>query len=127
MARNEFSKATQRAAWKRSGGACEAEGALFGMGRDVRCGADMTRVGVRYDHVNPDANSKDNSLENCCACCPRCHDYKTRHRDMPLIAKTQRQQDRANGIARCPSRIMPGNRNSKFKRRVGGWLELRQP
>jgi hypothetical protein len=126
LSRREFSKATKRAAWERSGGACEAEGQLYGMSAGVRCGADMTRTGVHYDHVDPDANSKDNSLENCAAVCPCCHRFKTTHHDVPKVAKTVRQQDRHRGIRRA-KRVMPGNRNSKFKRIVGGGLVPRTP
>lgn len=98
MSRKEFTKKTQRAAWDRSGGACEADGAVYGLPSGVRCGTDMTRAGVRYDHIDPDANSKDNDLDNCCACCPKCHAWKTENRDAPLIAKTNHQQDKARSI-----------------------------
>lgn len=125
MARREFTKKTQRQAWNRSGGACEGEGKLYGLGSGIRCGADMTRTGVRYDHIDPDANSKDNSLENCCACCPKCHDFKTRKRDVPMIAKTVRQQDRNHGIHKPRSRPMPGSRASRFKRKMNGEVVYR--
>jgi hypothetical protein len=47
---------------------------------------------VEYDHLILDANSKDNSLENCRAVCPKCHAWKTANRDTPTAAKTVRQQ-----------------------------------
>lgn len=54
--------------------------------------------GVDFDHVILDANSKDNSLENCAAVCIKCHRYKTAKHDTPLAAKTLRQQDKNLGI-----------------------------
>jgi len=91
MARKEFSTATRKAALKRSGKRCEAVGAWYGLPDGQRCTADLS-LGVEYDHYILDANSKDNSLENCRAVCPKCHAWKTRHRDIPTAAKTVRQQ-----------------------------------
>lgn len=121
MSRREFSVATREDAWKRSGGACEAEGAAYGLGTDVRCGADMTlaAVGVHYDHINPDALSKDNSLENCAAVCRRCHDWKTRNRDVPLITDSNRVIKKARGQRKL-SRPMPGSRRSGIRRPMNG-------
>jgi len=45
-----------------------------------------------------DANSKDNSLENCAAVCIKCHKIKTAKHDIPTAAKTIRQQDKARNI-----------------------------
>lgn len=95
--RAEFSKPTKREALRRSGGYCEAEGAMYGLDPDTRCNAPLG-YGVEFDHVILDANSKDNSLENCAAVCVKCHRFKTRMHDIPKAAKTQRQQDKANGI-----------------------------
>lgn len=97
MTRAEFTKATQRAAWGRADGRCEASGTIYGLPATVVCGRDL-RQGVEYDHLDPDANSKDASLENCRAVCPPCHRWKTSNRDRPLIAKTDHQQDKARGI-----------------------------
>jgi len=91
MARREFTTATRKAALKRSGKRCEAVGAWYGLPEGQRCTADLS-LGVEYDHYILDANSKDNSLENCRAVCPKCHAWKTRHRDIPTAAKTVRQQ-----------------------------------
>jgi cytochrome c553 len=102
VSRREFTNPTKRAAWDRSGGLCEASGDLYGFPPGVRCNANLN-LGVEYDHIDPDANSKDNSLENCCAVCSKCHHWKTNKRDKPLIAKTDRQQDAARNI-RGPKR-----------------------
>lgn len=97
MSRNEFTKPTKRAALKRSGDLCEASGPRYGLPVGQRCNAPLSK-GVIYDHDDPDANSKDNSLENCRCICPGCNRFKTDKIDIPMIAKTQRQQDKDNGI-----------------------------
>lgn len=94
MARAEFSKATKREAWERSGGVCEAHGPWWGLAEGIRC----TNVVSEYDHIILDANSKDNSITNCAAVCKRCHRWKTDHRDIPTAAKTRGQQDKHRGI-----------------------------
>lgn len=96
MPRAEFTKATKRAAYDRAKGRCEASGSLYGR-IDTPCGAPL-KFGAEYDHVILDANSHDNSLENCAAVCPRCHKWKTANHDTPLAAKTLRQQDKNRGI-----------------------------
>lgn len=88
--RREFSAKTRKAALKRSEMRCEAVGAWYGLEAGTRCTNDLA-YGVEYDHIILDANSKDNSLENCAAVCIRCHDLKTRMHDTPLAAKTVAQ------------------------------------
>jgi len=97
MARCEFTKPVRRDALKRAGGRCEASGSIFGLEPGQRCSVSLAN-GVRFEHLNPDANSKDNSLENCAAVCLSCWRYKTDHFDKPLVAKTLRQQDKDSGI-----------------------------
>lgn len=89
--RREFATKTRKEALKRSGKVCEAVGPWYGLPDGQRCRADLS-LGVEYDHYILDANSKDNSLENCKAVCPKCHHWKTRNRDTPTAAKTVRQQ-----------------------------------
>lgn len=96
MNRREFAKQTKRDALKRSGGKCEAIGGMYGLALG-RCNAPLA-YGVEFDHVILDANSKDNSLENCAAVCIKCHKWKTAKHDTPLAAKTVRQQDKNDGI-----------------------------
>ncbi len=97
MPRREFDKPTKREALKRSGGLCEAVGEWYGLKEDKRCNAPLS-YGVEFDHIDLDANSKDNSLSNCAAVCPACHRIKTRTHDIPVAAKTVRQQDKHRGI-----------------------------
>jgi len=89
--RREFSTKTRKQALQRSGKRCEASGPIYGLPTGMRCTADLS-LGVEYDHFILDANSKDNSLENCRAVCPKCHLWKTANRDTPMAAKTVRQQ-----------------------------------
>lgn len=97
--RREFTKVTKRKALARSGGLCEAIGIWYGLEAGKRCNSPLS-AGVEFDHIILDANSKDNSLENCAAVCARCHSRKTRKHDTPTAAKTLRQQDRDKGISR---------------------------
>lgn len=122
MPRKEFTKPTKRDAIKRSGGLCEAIGEWYGLEVGQRCNAPLS-YGVEFDHIDLDANSKDNSLSNCAAVCKRCHSHKTRHRDIPLAAKTLRQQDKANGIKKAKGRPMPGTRASGIRKRMDGTVE----
>lgn len=115
--RNEFSKPTKREALKRSGGKCEAVGEWYGLSKGQRCNAPLS-YGVEFDHIDLDANSHDNSLENCAAVCPKCHDWKTRNHDTPKAAKTLRQQDKALGIRK--KSVMAGSRKSRWKRKLDG-------
>jgi hypothetical protein len=105
--RREFSKETKRSALKRSGMLCEAVGIWYGLDLGQRCNAPLSH-GVQYDHIILDANSKDNSLENCAAVCVKCHKYKTAKHDMPLAAKTVRQQDKARNIRTAPAKPLRG-------------------
>lgn len=89
--RREFTGKTRKAALARSGGVCEAKGTWYGLPDEMRCTNVLSLVGVQYDHVILDANSKDNSLENCAAVCPACHAFKTRRIDTPTAAKTVAQ------------------------------------
>jgi hypothetical protein len=89
--RREFTAKTRKQALKRSGFICEATGAWYGLPDGQRCTRNLGE-GVEYDHLILDANSKDNSLENCRAVCPKCHGWKTANRDTPTAAKTVRQQ-----------------------------------
>jgi len=110
--RREFTAKTRKAALLRSGMRCEAVGAWYGLDAGKRCAADLA-YGVEYDHIILDANSKDNSLENCAAVCVKCHRYKTDHHDTPTAAKTvaqslmgmktrPKQEIRSAGFAKSP-------------------------
>jgi len=93
----DFKKNVKRAAWERSGGTCEASGAMYGLPPGARCRNDL-RFGVVYDHIITERHSHDGSLENCLAICPPCNRFKTDKRDAPMHAKADRQRDRHMGI-----------------------------
>lgn len=97
MSRVEFTKPTKREALKRSEGKCEGRGVLYGLEPGVRCNGALSR-GVIFDHIILEANSHDNSLENCAAICMPCNRFKTDKYDIPLAAKTVRQRDKNDGI-----------------------------
>lgn len=104
MARREFSKATQRAAWTRCEGQCEHR---EGTGIDEwRCPKMLVAGDIFYDHIIPDGLGGDNSLGNCQVLCRAHHDPKTHKVDVPRIAKMKRQQDKARGIT-GPKRPWP--------------------
>lgn len=88
--RKEFTAKTRKAALLRSAMVCEAIGAWYGLDAGQRCSNDLA-YGVQYDHYILDANSKDNSLENCRSVCPKCHAWKTANHDTPTAAKTVAQ------------------------------------
>lgn len=106
--RREFTKQTKRDSLKRSGMLCEAVGIWYGLDLGQRCNAPLSH-GVQYDHVILDANSKDNSIENCAAVCVKCHKHKTAKHDVPTAAKTVRQQDKARGIVGPKQKIPTAN------------------
>jgi len=116
--RAEFSKPTKREALRRSGGFCEASGPRYGLETGKRCMVPLAK-GVIFDHDDPDANSKDNSLDNCRCICPGCNRFKTDKTDIPMIAKTVRMQDKNNGI-KSKSRPLPGTRASGIRKRFNG-------
>lgn len=104
MSRREFTAKTRKTALKRSVMRCEAVGAWHGLPAGKRCGADLA-YGVEYDHIILDANSHDNSLENCAAVCIDCHKHKTAKHDTPIAAKTVAQS--LMGMKTRPKQSIP--------------------
>jgi len=103
MARSEFGKPVKREALKRSGGLCEAVGAVYGLEPGNRCNAPLSH-GVEFDHYPVRAaDGGEATLENCAAVCPTCHRHKTSKFDTPMAAKGKRVSDRHLGI-RPPSK-----------------------
>lgn len=118
-ARLEFSSVTRKQARARSGMRCEAIGPFYGLPNRQRCNADLTLTGIEYDHFILDHNSKDNSLANCRAVCPKCHRWKTSHIDVPTAAKTKRQEVmglKPRPKAKIPSR--PGSLKTEKRPRI---------
>jgi 5-methylcytosine-specific restriction enzyme A len=137
--RREFSAATKRAAWERSGGICEGwlnktpiDGSLTHPSRfprsalqytsSYRCGAPLDHGNFHYDHFDPDWYSKDNELENCTVLCHFCHAAKTRT-DVKNIAKSKRIIDKRIKARKPKSRPLPGTRASGWKHKMSGeWV-----
>lgn len=117
MSRAEFSKPTKREALRRANNRCEAMGPMYGLPAGVRCATDLG-YGVEFDHVILDANSKDNSLENCAAVCVKCHRWKTANHDTPKAAQTQRQQDKDRGIRKPSTWRKPPPGYNPWTRRI---------
>ena len=124
MSRREFTKQTKREAIRRSGMLCEAVGPWYGLNEGQRCNAPLGS-GVEFDHIDLDANSRDNGLSNCAAVCIPCHRFKTFNHDIPIAAKTLRQQDKALGIRKPRRTPMPGSKASGLKKRMDGTGERR--
>lgn len=124
--RREFTKSTKRNALKRSELMCEAVGAMYGLAGGQRCNAPLS-AGVEYDHIVLDANSKDNSLENAAAVCPKCHRWKSSHHDTPMAAKTLRMQDKARGIRTSPIKKLSGPGFPKTEKAATRQTKLQLP
>jgi len=122
MSRTEFDKPTKRAAVKRAAGKCEAVGAMYGLLPGVRCNGPING-GFDFDHIILEANSHDNSLENCAVVCRPCHRFKTTRHDTPLAAKTLRQQDKHLGIRKRST--FQTSRSGPFKMKMNGQVERR--
>lgn len=107
MPRREFSRAVKREALQRSGGFCEASGAMYGLEDGRRCNAPLS-AGVEFDHLISDSSGGEPTLENCVCACRVCHAHKTAKIDTPKAAKIKRVQDKHLGVSkpkhRWPSR-----------------------
>lgn len=117
--RNEFSSVTKREAYQRSRGICECH--LIPHVFDVACGVELnSRTGIFYEHIDPDAISHRNDIDNCAVLTKTCWSYKTNSHDKPTIAKSNRVQDRARGIRSISRRPLIGTVASGIKLRIGG-------
>lgn len=122
--RSEFSKPTKREALKRSGGLCEAVGQLYGLPFGQRCNAPLSR-GVEFDHFPIAATEPDcTGIDNCVACCPSCHRWKTSHYDVPAQAKSKRVRDAHFGVTKKNG--FPTNRTGAWKRKMNGEIVRRK-
>lgn len=126
--RANFTKATQREAYARSGGVCEchmlAKAGIPGF-QNEGCGRPLGIGNTFYEHVNPDAISKDNSIENCATLTKTCWRLKTATYDLPVIAKSDRVQDKARGISDPWRAALPFSRRDALKRKINGQIVSR--
>jgi 5-methylcytosine-specific restriction protein A len=97
--RYNFSSKTKRQARERSGGFCEAEGAVYGLEPGQRCNAPLAGKRVEIDHYPiPATDEGSDVLENAVTCCVKCHSHKTATYDIPMQAKGKRIALRHEGI-----------------------------
>ena len=126
--RNNFTKETQRQAFHRSQGICEchrlARAGVPGFSIEG-CGRPLGIGNTFYEHINPDALSNDNSLENAAAITRTCWRTKTDTYDLRVIAKSKRVADLAAGIKDPHRQQLPGGRGSYFKKKMNGQVVVR--
>lgn len=113
MPRHNFSAKVKRQARERSGGFCEAVGAVYGLPVGKRCNAALDGKRVEIDHYPiPATDAGSDVLENAVTCCVDCHRFKTSSYDVPMQAKGKRVSIRHLGI-----RTEPTMRSTGFARR----------
>ena len=111
--RQEFPKIVRRNVAFRAEGKCES------------CRLRLKRGEGHYDHIIPDALGGEPTEDNCQLICAPCHKIKTATKDIPIIAKTKRIQDRERGI-RKPSQIKSaGFRKAPAQRSASRPIERR--
>jgi hypothetical protein len=94
--RREFSTDTKRQAYERSHGICECH--LIPHVFRVACGCALGPGNTFYEHIDPDAISHRNDLDNCAVLTKTCWRFKTNSHDKPVVAKSNRVRDLARGI-----------------------------
>lgn len=124
--RRNFSSRTKRQAYDRSGGICECHRVWQLPTYRSGCGVKLGAGNVFYEHIEPDKLGGLNDLSNCAALCRTCFKLKTSGYDRPTIDKSRRQQDRNRGIRPHVYRPIPGSRNSPWRKKMNGRVELRK-
>lgn len=94
--RNNFTAETKRQAYERSQGICECH--LIPHVFKVACGRPLGAGNTFYEHIDPDAISCRNDLDNAAVLTKTCWQIKTATYDLPVIASTKRKHDRHRGI-----------------------------
>lgn len=120
--RLEFTAQTKRDAYTRSGGICECHLIPF-LNRPNGCGVRLIAGSFFYEHINPDAIRKDNSLSNAAVLTKTCFSEKRDRYDLPIIAKSNRVHTKHIGAVAAPVQVIVGSRASGWKNRMrGGWV-----
>lgn len=100
------------------------------------CARNCGRVGKEYNHKTAVALGGDNAAENIELLCRQCHKIETSEQ-VATIAKADRQGGRAGQYVRrqrakkgcrhksIQSRGFQTNRDSRFKAKIGGGIEVR--
>lgn len=119
--RLEFSAATKRDAFSRSGGICECHRIPW-LNRPDGCGVKLVAGGIFYEHLIQDAIRQDNSLSNCAVLSRTCWREKTARIDLPTIAKSNRTRSKHIGAVATPQQVIVGTKASGWKNFMrGGW------
>ena len=84
------------------------------------CTAPLRPGHFTYDHKIPWELSRDSRVENCQVLCDNCNDTKTSRRDIPLIAKANRQRAKHIGAVDKSRTPLPCGRGSRMKKQIGG-------
>lgn len=93
-------------------------------GRCAICAGSLVGKAWHADHEIPLAIGGADEVANLRLVCVPCHAEKT-GRDLGAIAKAKRVGARHRGVRKASARPMPGNRNSKWKRKLNGEVVLR--
>jgi 5-methylcytosine-specific restriction enzyme A len=100
---------------------------LAAHGQCQRCGWRLS-PGTRWevDHVIPLALGGRDDVSNMQVLCQACHGSKTARQDLPAMGKARRIRARHLGAER-PRHILPGSRRSRWKKRLDGSVQRRDP
>lgn len=120
--RLEFTAATKREAFARSGGICECHRvpALMRILCNQPCGARLCVGNTEYHHIVADALRPDNSLDNAATLTKTCHALVTDLHDKKVIAQAKRREDRQRGIRPAPRQVLMGTVRSGVTRGFDG-------
>ena len=108
-----FTRKVMSARYAYANGCCEA------------CGEGVRQGHFHYHHEPPFEIAQDSSFDACRLFCDLCHEGITSFRDIPWIAKSDRQRDK-HRAAMPPSRTpLPCGKKSPFKTTIGGHVVRR--
>jgi hypothetical protein len=111
--RRHFTRKVKSARYAYVHGCCE------GCGMSVRPGH------FDYHHEPPWEIFHKSGFDECRLLCDLCHDHKSQTRDIPWIAKANRQRDKHRGAMERSRTPLPCGRNSSRKKTIQGKVILR--
>ena len=93
-------------------------------GRCDECGIKTGgAAGLEWDHITPLGLGGADEIENLRPLCRGCHRTVKTPDDIKKIRKARRLARRAAGIKKTSQYVLPGNRNSPWKRKASGeWV-----
>jgi 5-methylcytosine-specific restriction protein A len=84
------------------------------------CGASLRPGHFDFHHEPPWEIARDSRFQACRVLCDLCHDHRSQTRDIPWIAKANRQRDKHRGAMERSRTPLPCGKNSRLKKQVGG-------